>query len=483
MAQTTYDARSALAYANALANQGSNPILDWFTNAQGGGLANWLDNQGKQISKRRKDELAYKIEHDENLVDKVRDFQNQGKDLRKDLLQGYFIDPADETLNTAVDTLNTKAINRLNTDISNAVTEKINQDVYKGGSILDEAKALGWNKLSKEHQQQLKEFEEKALKSRYEEGLFKEIATRRLTDPNYDPTQLVHATNQKYGMNLNPAEYLDPTSEKAKKYQESAFNQVLQDSLKSDSTYSDTKKNVQALVAYNPRLADQATYAMSWLDSQDKKEKQEALNELYQIGVSKGYDSKKLISTVINFSRKNGWNDEYALDILKRNNAFSDATSNIYLGGVKRQTLAATSALQAYEQKLQKINENLKKTVEDTREYGTSKETAEFLQDDATASYLLNNAGLSSDILKRQFIDYVKLTDESFLDNKQLKKLFKNTNSLKEKIEEFKNERTKHSKLVRDVQVSKAAEDFVQMLMYNIPVEMLSGKIGEVSNE
>ena len=483
MAQTNYDSRSAYLYANALLNQGANPIVDWFTNPQGGGLANWLTDQGNQIGKRINNDLAYKIEHDENLIDKVREAQNQGRDLRKELLQGYFINPYDETLNTAVDNLNTKAINRLNTDISNAVTGKLNQDNYKGGSIIDEAKNLGWNNLTKEQQQQLKDYEQKALKGRYEESLLKEIATHRLTDPNYDPTQFIQEANQKYGMNLNPAEYLDPTSEKAKKYQESAFNQILQDSLKSDSTYSDTKKNVQALVAYNPKFADQAKHTISWLDSQDKKEKQEALNELYKIGVAKGYDSKKLISSVINFSRQNGWDDEYALDILNRNNAFNNATSNMYLGGVKRQVLAATNALQAHEQKLKKINENLNKTIEDTKQYSTSKETAEFLQNHVNASHLLNTEGLNSTILKRQFIDYVKLTDEAFLDDKQLEMLFNNIDSLREKVDAFKNDRAERSKLIRDVQVSKGTEEFLQMLMLNIPIERLNEEIGGVTNE
>lgn len=483
MAQTNYDSRSAYLYANALLDQGANPIVDWFTNPQGGGLANWLTDQGNQIGKRINNDLAYKIEHDENLIDKVREAQNQGRDLRKELLQGYFIDPYNETLNTAVDNLNTKAINRLNTDISTAVTSKLNQDKYKGGSIVDEAKNLGWNNLTKEQQQQLKDYEQKALKGRYEESLLKEIATHRLTDPNYDPTQFIQEANQKYGMNLNPAEYLDPTSEKAKKYQKSAFNQILQDSLKSDSNYLDTKKNVQALVAYHPEFADQATYAISWLDSQDKKEKQEALNDLYKIGVAKGYDSKKLISSVINFSRQNGWDDEYALDILNRNNAFNNATSNMYLGGVKRQVLAATNALQAHEQKIKKINENLNKTIEDTKEYSTSKETAEFLQDHGKASQLLNGAGLNSTILKRQFIDYVKLTDEAFLDNRQLEKLFNNIDSLREKIDAFKNDRTERAKLIRDVQVSKSTEEFLQMLMLNTPIERLHEEIGGVTNE
>ena len=49
MAQTIYDPRSAQAYANALLTQGDNPLVDWFTNPQGGGLANWVSNQGKQI--------------------------------------------------------------------------------------------------------------------------------------------------------------------------------------------------------------------------------------------------------------------------------------------------------------------------------------------------------------------------------------------------------------------------------------------------
>ena len=218
MAQTMYNPEMAKAYASAILNQGHNPIVSWFTDPQGGGLANWVQNQGTQIQNRIKNDLAYKIEHDEALVDAFRKAQNEGRDLRKELLNGYFIDPYDETLNTAVDNLDTKANNQLATDISNIVTNKLNADKYTGGSILDEAKKLGWEKLTKAQEEKLKKYEQDALKARYEEPLRKQIASNLLFNPTYDPTDLIKQTNALRGTMFNPADFINTSDEKTSKY-------------------------------------------------------------------------------------------------------------------------------------------------------------------------------------------------------------------------------------------------------------------------
>lgn len=218
MAQTIYNPEMAKAYASAILNQGHNPIVSWFTDPQGGGLANWIQNQGTQIQNRIKNDLAYKIEHDEALVDAFKKAQNEGRDLRKELLDGYFIDPYDTTLNTAVDNLDTKANNQLATDINNIVTNKINADEYTGGSILDEAKKLGWEKLTKAQEEKLKKYEQDALKARYEEPLRKQIASNLLFNPTYDPTDLIKQTNALRGTTFNPADFISTSDEKTTKY-------------------------------------------------------------------------------------------------------------------------------------------------------------------------------------------------------------------------------------------------------------------------
>lgn len=218
MAQTFYNPEMAKAYASAILNQGHNPIVSWFTDPQGGGLANWVQNQGTQIQNRIKNDLAYKIEHDEALVDAFKKAQNEGRDLRKELLNGYFIDPYDTTLNTAVDNLDTKANNQLATDINNIVTNKLNADEYTGGSILDEAKKLGWEKLTKAQEEKLKKYEQDALKARYEEPLRKQIASNLLFNPTYDPTELIKQTNALRGTMFNPADFINTSDEKTAKY-------------------------------------------------------------------------------------------------------------------------------------------------------------------------------------------------------------------------------------------------------------------------
>lgn len=218
MAQTHYDPRGALLYAEALRNQGHNPIVSWFTDPQGGGLANWVQNQGTQIQNRIKNDLAYKIEHDEALVDAFRNAQNEGRDLRKELLNGYFIDPYDTTLNTAVDNLDTKANNQLADEISKVVSNKLNADEYTGGSVLDEAKKLGWEKLTRAQEDKLKKYEQDALKARYEEPLRKEIASNLLFNPTYDPTELVKQTNALRGTTFNPADFINASDERTAKY-------------------------------------------------------------------------------------------------------------------------------------------------------------------------------------------------------------------------------------------------------------------------
>lgn len=327
MAQTIYNPRMAQAYAEAILNQGHNPIVSWFTDPQGGGLANWIQNQGTQIQNRIKNDLAYKIEHDEALVDAFKKAQNEGRDLRKELLNGYFIDPYDTTLNTAVDNLDTKANNQLATDINNIVTNKLNADEYTGGSILDEAKKLGWEKLTKAQEEKLKKYEQDALKARYEEPLRKQIASNLLFNPTYDPTDLIKQTNALRSTTFNPADFINPSDEKTTKYNSAVAKDFALGTMSrlqnKNITYDDAEKYLMQLkladsqnsAQYDAQLTqlrnDRDKEAFNKLDSmlldstkmqRDGKNlsKLEILQAMYKLAVGAGLSTDKFNSWLQN---------------------------------------------------------------------------------------------------------------------------------------------------------------------------------------
>lgn len=376
MAQTNYNSRSAYLYANALLNQGANPnpIVDWFTNPQGGGLANWLTDQGNQINKRINNDLAYKIEHDENLIDKVREAQNQGRDLRKELLQGYFIDPYDETLNTAVDNLNTKAINRLNTDISTAVTSKLNQDNYKGGSIIDEAKNLGWNNLTKEQEAQLKEYEQKALKARYEEPLRREIANRLIENPNYDPTQLVQQYNAQYGMNLNPNDYMDITDEKTNKYKKAVSadlsRSILRDMDTANGRYEQSIKHADMLMASDPDNWDKYKRIKDELVSRQTKAWNDSFDDFYMANIKAGTPALEIIQGMSKWRREKHIPPEQLISYVTNNKNLMNAVGDS--PALAKTKMAMEQAKAAKQDYIAGLNSDINRAKEEYNLYSPS---------------------------------------------------------------------------------------------------------------
>lgn len=475
MAQTNYDSRSAYLYANSLLNQGVNPIVDWFTNAQGGGLANWLTDQGNQINKRINNDLAYKIEHDENLVDRVREAQNQGRDLRKELLQGYFIDPYDETLNTAVDNLNTKAINRLNTDISSAVTSKLNQDKYKGGSIVDEAKNLGWKNLTKEQEAQLKDYEQKALKARYEEPLRREIANRLIEDPNFDPTQLVQQYNAQYGMNLNPNDYMDTTDEKTSKYKKAVSadlsRNILRDMDTANGRYEQSLKHVDMLMASDPDNWDKYKKIKDELISRQTKAWNDAFNDFYMANVQAGTPVLDIIQGMSRWGREKHIPQEQLISFVTSNknlmNAIGDAPA------LAKTKMALEQSRQNKQKYLTRINSDINKAKEDYNLFSPStvvsfsKPISNYLTEHPNA---VNELGLQDERTVGKFLTWVSkgmnFKDSSdvqdFLDNKI------NPQQLKENLESFKENRQIATGLEEDESNKTSAYEFaVQANLYN----------------
>lgn len=358
MAQTIYDPRSAQAYANALLNQGDNPLVDWFTNSQGGGLANWVSNQGKQIGNRIKNDLAYKIEHDDALIDRVRTARNEGRDLRKELLDGYFINPYDETLNTAVNNLETKDINRLNKAIAQSLMPKINADAYKGGNVLEEAKNLGWNNLTKEQEAALKKYEQEALSKRYEEPLRKQIAGQLIENPTYDPTGLVQEYNKLYGTQFNPADFTDTTSEKTKKYTNAASadlaNKVFTSltDLTDPTTYEQAKEHLEHLKATDYKNYDKYVKLGEALEARRKETILAGFNEIYLDGMKYNKSLPEVFNALSQAMREKKIPVEYLNEFLKNNQTLSSyISSDAFTGHIKKEVQTLIEDLNEFDKK------------------------------------------------------------------------------------------------------------------------------------
>jgi len=353
MAQTIYDPRSAQAYANALLTQGDNPLVDWFTNPQGGGLANWVSNQGKQIGNRIKNDLAYKIEHDDSLIDEVRTARNEGRDLRKELLDGYFINPYDETLNTAVNNLETKDINRLNEAISQSLMSKINADAYKGGNVLEEAKNLGWNNLTKEQEAALKKYEQEALSKRYEEPLRKQIASQLIENPTYDPTGLVQEYNKLYGTQFNPADFIDTTSEKTKKYTDATFadlsGKIISNlnNINNPDDFDMLETQIDHMMAQNPQLYDKLLRLKEMVKTKRKENTIDYLGGVYNFGIEKGQSKAEILAGIMQYAREANIPQATLKEFLVGNNELlGTLSSEAFVAGVQEDIANAKKAIE-----------------------------------------------------------------------------------------------------------------------------------------
>lgn len=417
MAQTFYNPEMAKAYASAILNQGHNPIVSWFTDPQGGGLANWIQNQGSQIQNRIKNDLAYKIEHDEALVDAFKKAQNEGRDLRKELLNGYFIDPYDTTLNTAVDNLDTKANNQLATDINNIVTNKLNADEYTGGSILDEAKKLGWEKLTKAQEEKLKKYEQDALKARYEEPLRKQIASNLLFNPTYDPTDLIKQTNTLRGTTFNPADFINPSDEKTTKYNSAVAKDFALGTMSrlqnKNITYDDAEKYLMQLKLADSQNSAQYDAQLTQLRNDRDKETFNKLDSMLLDSTKMRRNGKPLSKLeILQGIYKNATDGGVSTDTfsswLQKQNLLMDAVNEDTVVQSQKQALedakAALSSFNAGFGEMSNIPKALAGTLELTPEFrkALSKHPEAFTR-------YLSNAGLSDEYIDR-FIQYLQAT-------------------------------------------------------------------------
>lgn len=275
MAQTRYDPDGAYLYAKALREQGTNPIVSWFTDSQGGGLNNWIQDQGNQIASRTRNDILRELTDDPTMVERVRTAQNEGRDFRKELLgDRYFVNPHDTVLNTGIDNIKTKSENRLRKQFSEALAESLNADKYKADGTTAEALAesLGYKNLSPELLTELKEGEQSALKKRYENQLYRDIAQKRLGNPNADVTDIISTYRDRYGLNLNPDTYLDPENETLKKFIKTGAGNLTSNLLSTEMSARSRLEALQRLRAMHPDLAEELSYGIS--SAQDMYDKQ-----------------------------------------------------------------------------------------------------------------------------------------------------------------------------------------------------------------
>ena len=274
MAQTRYDPDGAYLYAKALREQGTNPIVSWFTDSQGGGLNNWIQDQGNQIAARARNDILRELTDDPMMAERARIAQNEGRDFRKELLgDRYFIDPHDAVLNTGIDNVKTMSENRLRKKFSDALEESLNADKYKADGTTAEAlaKSLGYENLSPEVLTELKEGEQSALKKRYENQIYREIAQKRLTDPNATVDDIISNYRDKYGLNLNPDTYLDPENETMQKFVKSGLQSVLNDMFLREVPNNAKEEYIKRLKMVRPEYADILNEANTRVESDKYK--------------------------------------------------------------------------------------------------------------------------------------------------------------------------------------------------------------------
>ena len=324
MAQTRYDPDGAYLYAKALREQGTNPIVSWFTDSQGGGLNNWIQDQGNQIATRTRNDILRELTDDPVMLERARIAQNEGRDFRKELLgDRYFINPHDAVLNAGIDNIKTKSENRLRKKFSEALAESLNADKYKADGTTAEAlaKSLGYKNLSPELLTELKEGEQSALKQRYENQLYRDIAQKRLENPNATVDDIISSYRDRYGLNLNPDTYLDPENETMKKFMKAGLNQMISNIIGSNLSLDEQKEVLERIFAAHPEYIQQLTEAKNNIkntkDTLNKEHFRQALQEQFKMSREEGEPDEIAIDEAVTWGRGIGIPDSVMADVLK----------------------------------------------------------------------------------------------------------------------------------------------------------------------
>lgn len=207
----------------AIANY-NNPMFNVLRSGLG-----WLENQGQQIADRKKAELLKQIQN-EDMIDRYTQAKNANENLAKQLYgDSYFINSNDADLDKAMEALKTKESNRMLETVGRDIVSKVNQDVYKAGNEQDLLSSLGFNNRTQRELNDIRDFAQQQLKSRYEPYIQGKLADREVLEGKVsenDIDNIVSSFKEKYGMDVNPAFYYD--SEKRKNQRKSALNSKLQ---------------------------------------------------------------------------------------------------------------------------------------------------------------------------------------------------------------------------------------------------------------
>lgn len=440
MAQTQYNPRGAYLYAEALKNQGTNPIVSWFTDSQGGGLNNWIQDQGNQIASRTRNDILRELTDDPMMLERARTAQNEGRDFRKELLgDRYFVNPHDAVLNAGVDNVKTKSENRLRKKFSEALAESLNADKYKADGTTAEAlaKSLGYENLSPELLTELKEGEQSALKQRYENQLYRDIAQKRLKNPNATVDDIISNYRDKYGLNLNPDTYLDPENETMKKFMKAGLNQIISDVINSNLSLDEQKEVLEQVFAAHPEYAQQLTEAKSNIkntkDTLDKEHFRQALQEQFKISREEGEPDEIAIDEAVTWGRGMGIPDSVMADVLKDYQTINGLAINA--DAIKADLQEAEAYAQDTENKIRGGKLFFTPNTTLTGEYSKLLSEAGL----STIRGNLNKEGITDEKEQNNFLNYVYSEYNPLVttaDN--IKVLFNNPKEYRKIVEEYK---------------------------------------------
>lgn len=445
MAQTRYDPDGAYLYAKALKEQGTNPIVSWFTDSQGGGLNNWIQDQGNQIATRTRNDILRELTDDPVMIERARIAQNEGRDFRKELLgDRYFVNPHDTVLNAGIDNVKTKNENRLRKQFSEALAENLNADKYKADGTTAEALAesLGYKNLSPELLTELKEGEQSALKKRYENQIYREIAQKRLTNPDATVDDIIGTYRDKYGMNLNPDTYLDPENETLKKFVKSSAYSLTDNLLNSEMSARGRLQALQKLKAIHPELGEELSYGIS--TAQDMYDRQvlavytDVLNHFRDEAKKEGLGDDVARENAAGFMQR-----EYNVDpntLLKlQQGILGIQAGNDPTAFAKSNYDLEKGYLEAYRQE----NDKIIKALESTSLHGDlskDKSLSELLlKDSGTKDKLYKEKLTDEDIVKFYNFLYSQDSTKALVDNEEgFKRFLGDTTEVKKRVKDFK---------------------------------------------
>ena len=243
---------------------------------------------------------------------------------------------------------------------------KINADAYKGGNVLEEAKNLGWNNLTKEQETALKKYEQEALSKRYEEPLRKQIASQLIENPTYDPTGLVQEYNKLYGTQFNPADFIDTTSEKTKKYTDATFadlsGRIISNlnNINNPDDFDMLDSQIDHMMAQNPQLYDKLLRMKEMVKTKRKEYTIDYLGGVYNFGIEKGQSKAEILAGIMQYAREANIPQATLKEFLVGNNELlGTLSSEAFAAGAQERIANAKNAIEGLKKEYDEAEYNL----------------------------------------------------------------------------------------------------------------------------